>query len=211
MDLLQNRLLGEHHRASSTMHLLWRDFQQFVVIKVSHYIRRVINWSLLVVVSAVEIVQGQWMKSIIHLRISVCDPLTQIFLYTLWGYPHMTSIINYLEFWCLNFLSEIILNEKYSCLMCWSKEKLTLEVISGSCLSHAESYSPHNHMQWFRRERITLFNLSNIHFSFTLHSQMWPIMGSRWMRVSQKILLPRRPSLKRIPMVSITYVRVLTT
>lgn len=134
-----------------------------------------------------------------------------IFIYTLWGYPHMTSIINYLEFWCLNFLSEIILKEKYSCLMCWSKEKLTLEVISGSCLSHAESYSPHNHMQWFRRERIILFNLSNIHFSFTLHSQMWPIMGSRWMRVSQKILLPRRPSLKRIPMVSITSVRVLTT
>jgi len=116
MDLLQNRLLGEHHRASSTMHLLWRDFQQFVVIKVSHYIRRVINWSLLVVVSAVEIVQGQWMKSIIHLRISVCDPLTQIFLYILSGVVHIWRPSTITLIVGPQFPVRNILNEKFSCL-----------------------------------------------------------------------------------------------
>lgn len=94
MDLIQNRLLGEHHRASSTMHLLWRDFQQFVVIKVNHYIRLVINWSQLVVVNAVEIVQGQWMRSITHLRISVCDPLTKKkkHFYCIYMYSHADFI-----------------------------------------------------------------------------------------------------------------------
>jgi hypothetical protein len=40
MDLLQNRLLGEHHRASSIMHRLWRDYQQFEDIKANRYTRR---------------------------------------------------------------------------------------------------------------------------------------------------------------------------
>lgn len=38
MDLTQNRLLGERHRASSTTHRLWRDFQRFVDTRVSPYI-----------------------------------------------------------------------------------------------------------------------------------------------------------------------------
>lgn len=73
MDLPQNRLLGERHRASNTMHRLWRDYRPFVDIKVNHCIHREIL-NLLVEVNVAEIVQGR-MKSIILLRISVGYPL----------------------------------------------------------------------------------------------------------------------------------------
>lgn len=79
MDLLPNRLLGERHRALSTMHRLWRDFQRFDDTRVNRFTRRGRTWSRVAAaaVNAVGIVQGQWTKSIIPLRISVCDPLAR--------------------------------------------------------------------------------------------------------------------------------------
>lgn len=89
MDLIQNRLLGERHRALSTMHRLWRDFQRFDVTRVNRFIRRARTWSRAVAaVNAVGIVQGQWTKSIIPQRISVCDPLARP---SCWFFKHHYS------------------------------------------------------------------------------------------------------------------------
>jgi hypothetical protein len=72
MDLPQNRLLGEHRRASSTMRLSWQDFQRFVVTKVNRCTHRgTLSQPVEVNVDAISILERP-MKSIIQQRILVC-------------------------------------------------------------------------------------------------------------------------------------------
>lgn len=72
MDLPQNRLLGERHRASSTTHHSWHDFQPFEGTKVSRYIHRETLNLLAVNVDVVINVRDRRTKLIIQWRILVC-------------------------------------------------------------------------------------------------------------------------------------------
>lgn len=72
MDLPQNRLLGEHHRASSTMHHLWRGFQPFEGTRVNRFIHQGTLNQLAVNVDVVINVRDRRTKLIIQRRILVC-------------------------------------------------------------------------------------------------------------------------------------------
>lgn len=80
MDLPQNRLLGEHRRASSTMHRSWQGFQRSDVTKVNRYIHRETLSQSVVNVDVATSVRGHRMKLIIQLRISVCIEVQIFFL-----------------------------------------------------------------------------------------------------------------------------------
>jgi hypothetical protein len=72
MDLPHNRLLGERHRASSTTHHLWHDFQQFEGTRVSRFIRRETSSQQEANVDAAINVLDRQTKLIIQRRILVC-------------------------------------------------------------------------------------------------------------------------------------------